>query len=317
VPLRIVYAGTPAFAVPALEAIIRAGHHVVAVLTQPDRPAGRGRVVQMSAVKESALVHDLPVLQPANLQDPVIAAKLHELRADVFVVAAYGLLLPGAVLKIPTLGCLNIHPSLLPRWRGAAPIPCAIMANDEYTGVAIMQMDVALDSGPIFAIERVPIDPHENAAELSVRLAHRGADLLVQVLKDLASGSAIATPQPSEGIDYAPKLNRTMAQIDWARSATLIDCHVRALVPWPIAETIFMRAVLKIHRAQSLVATTSAAPGTILDVGVGGIDVATGDGVLRLSQVQTAGRKVVSGHEFARNAVRGGSIIGLTFGMQL
>ncbi len=315
-PLRVVYAGTPSFAVPALEAIISAGHDVVAVLTQPDRPAGRGRVMQMSAVKEIALVHGLRVLQPVNLQDPVIAASLSELKADVFVVAAYGLLLPEAVLKIPALGCLNIHPSLLPRWRGAAPIQCAIMAGNTHTGVAIMQMELTLDSGPVFAIESVTIYPQENAAELSIRLAHRGAHLLLQVLETLATGAAIATPQSSHGVTYAPKLNRAMAQIDWTRSVALIDCHVRALVPWPIAETVFMNEVLKIHRAHPLVATASAVPGTVLAIGVDGIHVATGDGVICLSQVQMAGRKVVTGNEFARNAAKNGSIVGSIFGMQ-
>jgi methionyl-tRNA formyltransferase len=311
VSLRIVYAGTPAFAVPALEAVVAAGHDVVAVLTQPDRPAGRGRMLQMSAVKESALAQGLVVLQPSNLRDTAAVAMLGELRPDVIVVAAYGLIFPAVVLDLPTLGCINIHPSLLPRWRGAAPIQHALLAGDSETGVAIMKMVPALDAGSVFATERVDIEPHEDAIELSARLAGRGARLLLQVLRQLEEGTALASQQPAVGITYASKIERSMARIDWRRSAGAIDCQVRALVPWPVAETRFMEAPLKVHGARP-VAGQNVAPGVIAGVDTEGVLVGTGDGLLCLTQVQLPGRRIVSGAEFARNALKNRSLVGLT-----
>jgi methionyl-tRNA formyltransferase len=309
VPLAVVYAGTPEFAVPALEAIAASPHALKAVLTQPDRPAGRGRALRMSAVKRRALELGLAVLQPPTLNDPAALQALAACAADVFVVAAYGLLLPPAVLALPRHGCINIHASLLPRWRGAAPIQRALLAGDRETGVAIMRMDAGLDTGPVYAAERMAIAPSDTAASLASRLAVRGAALLVATLDAIEAGTARAVPQAAEGITYAHKLEKSAALIDWSRTAEQLDRQVRAFLPWPVAETRLRGAQLKIHAAVAIEGG-AAPPGTITAVGPLGIEVATGAGQLRLERVQLAGRAVVGAAEFARAAAGQGPLVG-------
>jgi methionyl-tRNA formyltransferase len=314
VPLRIVYAGTPEFAVPALEAIVAAGHRVVAVYTQPDRPAGRGRALTPSPVKRAALEAGLTVLQPATLKDSAAAATLAALAPDVMVVAAYGLLLPPSILAVPRLGCVNIHGSLLPRWRGAAPVQRALLAGDPATGTAIMRMAAGLDTGPVYASATLPIGPRDTAATLSRALAAQGARLLLEVLVQLEAGTARAVPQPDEGVTYAHKLDKREARLDWAEDAARLDRRVRAFQPWPVAETIWRGAQLRIHEAEPLGLPTDAAPGSIVAVGSAGVDVATGAGLLRLLRLQLAGRNVVTAAEFARNEARHGPLTGQAFG---
>ena len=315
--LRVVYAGTPEFAVPALAALAAAGHPIVAVYTQPDRPAGRGRVASASPVKQAALALGIPVRQSASLKDA--AAEIAALAPELIVVAAYGLMLPPAVLALPRLGCVNIHASLLPRWRGAAPIQRALLAGDAATGVCIMRMEAGLDMGPVYLCERVAIAARDTAATLATRLAASGARLLVATVAALESGTAVAAPQAAAGVSYARKLEKQEAPIDWSASAAELDRRVRAFVPWPVAETRWRGAQLRVHEAEPLaaVAGTAAAPaaaGTILSATTAGIDVATGAGVLRLLRVQPAGRRVVAAHEFANAAAAGGALVGARFG---
>ena len=310
--LAVVYAGTPEFAVPALDAIVAAGHAVRAVYTQPDRPAGRGRELSMSPVKRRALELGLAVLQPATLREPSAAATLAALAPDVVVVAAYGLLLPPAVLAVAPLGCINIHASILPRWRGAAPVQRALLAGDAVTGVSIMRMEQGLDTGPVYAVERVPVGPRDTAAQLTERLAAVGARALVATLAALASGAAVAVPQPADGVCYARKLDKRDAPLDWTRTAAELDRQVRAFVPWPVAETRFRGAQLRVHEAEP--AAGGGQPGMIAAAGAAGIDVATGDGCLRLTRVQLAGRAVLSAAAFAAGASRGGPLVGARLG---
>ena len=312
--LRVVYAGTPEFAVPALAALVAAGHQVVVACTQPDRPAGRGRAPLASAVKEAALARGIAVRQSATLHGAEV--ELAALAPDVIVVAAYGLLLSPAVLTLPRLGCINIHASLLPRWRGAAPVQRALLAGDAETGVCIMRMEAGLDTGPVYACERVPIGARDTAATLGARLAAIGARLLLATLATLESGAAVATPQAAAGVCYARKLEKREASIDWSAPAAQLDRQVRAFVPWPVAETRWHGAQLRVHEAEPLPANpaTPAAPGTILAATAAGLDVATGAGVLRLTRVQPAGRKVVSAREFANAAAARGPLVGARFG---
>jgi len=305
VPFTVVYAGTPEFAVPSLEALA-ATFTVRAVLSQPDRPAGRGRTLAESPVKRRALALGLPVLQPASLRDPAALEALKGLAPDVLVVVAYGLLLPPAVLGVPRLGCVNVHASLLPRWRGAAPIQRALLAGDEETGVAIMKMDAGLDTGPVYATRRVAIAPRDTTVTLAERLAVEGADLLTATLAAIESGQAVARPQAADGVSYAAKLEKSEAPLNWAYDAAELDRQVRALVPWPVAEARWRGAPLKVHAAEPVAgATEGALPGTVLAASAAGIDVATGEGRLRLTRVQQAGRRVLEAGEFARGAKLG------------
>ena len=319
--LRVVCAGTPEFAVPALAALAAAGHTIVAVYTQPDRPAGRGRVASASPVKQAALALGIPVRQSASLKEA--AAEIAALAPELIAVAAYGLMLPSAVLALPRLGCVNLHASLLPRWRGAAPIQRALLAGDAATGVCIMRMEAGLDTGPVYACERVAIAARDTAATLATRLAAVGARLLVATIAALESGAAVATPQAAAGVSYARKLEKQEALIDWSACAAELDRRVRAFVPWPVAETRWRGAQLRLHEAEPLAAAVAAAavdgaagapaaPGTILSASSAGIEVATGAGVLRLTRVQPAGRRIVAAHEFANAA--GGTLVGARFG---
>jgi methionyl-tRNA formyltransferase len=298
--LSIVFAGTPEFSVPALRALIASSHRVIGVYTQPDRPAGRGRQLTASAVKECALEQQLAVFQPSTLRDPAQVEALAMLKPDVMVVVAYGLILPTAVLSVPRYGCLNIHASLLPRWRGAAPIHRAILAGDTCTGITIMQMDAGLDTGPMLLERQVDIATRETTASLHDRLSMLGAEAIVTALDQLAAGTLQARPQPSDGVTYASKIAKEEARIDWHQSAVQIDRQVRAFVPWPIAETRWRGEQLRIWLAEPLIDVTNASPGTVVATGSDAFAVATGAGVLRVLRVQQAGRKTVAAGEFAR-----------------
>jgi methionyl-tRNA formyltransferase len=235
--VRIAFAGTPEFAVPVLHSLLRSSHQLVGVLTQPDRPSGRGRRLTPSPVK-AAVDASVPMAQPAALRSPEERAPLADWKPDVLVVVAYGLILPTAVLEIPRLGCVNVHASLLPRWRGAAPIERALLAGDEATGVTIMQMDAGLDTGPILLQRAVAIGPHDSGADLRARLAAEGGPLLLQALQGVADGSLSPRAQPAEGVTYARKLEKREAPIDWNRPAVEVERQVRGLQPWPVAETV-------------------------------------------------------------------------------
>lgn len=303
--LRVGFAGTPAFALPALEALIGSPHPIVAVLTQPDRPAGRGQTLAESPVKRRARSLGMPILQPERLDAAAVEA-LRALALDALVVVAYGLLLPEAALAAPRLGCFNIHASLLPRWRGAAPIQRAILAGDTTTGVTLMRMQRGLDTGPTLAQSAVTIGPTETAGSLHDRLAQLGAELLLPTLAALAAGQARETPQPAVGITYAAKIEKREALIDWHEDSEHILRLIRAFNPWPVAETRLDGLQLKIWEAERLATAprgwpgAALAPGTVLGASAAGIDVACGHGVLRLTRLQLAGRKPLAAGEFLR-----------------
>jgi len=296
--MRVVFAGTPEFAVAALESLLATGHGLAAVLTRPDRPAGRGLAATPSPVRQAAARLGLPVLQPTSLRDPAVQARLRELAPEVLVVAAYGLILPQAVLDLPRYGALNIHASLLPRWRGAAPIQRALLAGDAVTGACIMQMDAGLDTGPVLLREELPILPQDTAGILHDKLAALGARLVVTALDGLARGTLRPTPQPRDGATYAPKLENHEALIDWQRSAAEIDRQVRAFNPSPGATTGFRGAGLKVWRARPV--PGRGLPGTVLAVEPGAVVVACGDGALALEELQRAGSKRLPAAEFLR-----------------
>jgi methionyl-tRNA formyltransferase len=291
--VKIVFAGTPGFAATALEAIVAAGHAVVSVLTQPDRPVGRGRQVRAGPVKGLAERHGLPVLQPASLADDSIVETIRALRADAMVVAAYGLLVPRSILELPRRGCINIHASLLPRWRGAAPIQRALLAGDETTGITIMQMDEGLDTGPILLQEALPITAEDTAGTLGDRLAAIGARLVVEAL---AAPHAPRLQDPAHAT-YAPKIHRAQAEIHWRDSAAALDRQVRALNPTPGAHTLWNRSLLKVWRARVEVGAV-ADPGIVTAADAGGIVVACGAEALRILELQRAGGKRLAAPAF-------------------
>lgn len=307
--LNIVFGGTPEFAVPALEALLAARMQVAAVYTQPDRPAGRGQKTQASAVKECALRHGLHVEQPQSLRTPDAAAHLRSFVPDVMVVVAYGLILPQAILDVPRLGCVNIHGSLLPRWRGAAPIQRAILAGDKETGISIMRMDAGLDTGPVLSMHPTPIDPTETAASLHDRLAKMGADALVQSLSKYANGELKPRRQAENGVTYAHKIKKEEALIDWRRSASEIDAQVRAFNAWPIAETRWQGQQLRIWEATPFDLTHESPPGTVIEADDQGVIVGAGNGALAIRRLQLAGRKAMPAADFL-NAHR---IVGTRF----
>jgi len=292
--LLVGFAGTPEFARRALEAIAGAGFTIPLVLTRPDKPKGRGLALTASPVKLCAVASGLPVVQPVTLKTPEGRGEALACPLDVLVVAAYGLILPPAVLAWPRLGCLNIHASLLPRWRGAAPIQRAIEAGDACTGVTIMQMDEGLDTGPTIAREEVPIGLRDTGGLLHDRLAEAGAALIVDVLRRLdRDGRLAALPQPAEGATYAARITDRDARIDWARDAQAIDRQVRALDPTPGAYTTLGGTVVKLWRAEPTPTTPAAPPGTVLAASPAGIDVACGVGTLRVLELQRAGGRRV------------------------
>jgi len=307
--LRIVYAGTPAFAVPALEALIASGALPVAVYTQPDRPAGRGRQLRPSPVKTVAEAAGLSVVQPEGLRSAGPRDDLAAWRPDLLIVAAYGLILPRAVLAIPALGAINIHASLLPRWRGAAPIQRAILAGDAETGVCLMQMTAGLDTGPVHTCRRTPITPESTAASLHDVLARDGAELLCEWLPTLARGESEPRPQDDAQATYARKLDKDEAWLDWSQPTALLDRQVRAFNPWPVAQTGWQGQVVRVYSARPLAGAPGGPPGTVRAAGPDGVDVATGDGVLRLLRVQLPGRRPVAAADWARNAELVGELL--------
>jgi len=296
--MRLVFAGTPEFARRALVAILGAGHEVALVLTQPDRPSGRGMRPAESAVKRLAREHALPVFQPATLRDSESLARITAARAQAIVVAAYGLLLPQAVLDCAPFGALNVHASLLPRWRGAAPIQRAILAGDQESGITIMKMDAGLDSGPMVAQSAIPITEDDDAGTLHDRLASLGAEMIVSALAAVETGRASYTPQPAAGVTYARKIDKTESVLDWSRPASELARAVRAFRPAPGATSSLEGATVKIWEARAEQGT--GMPGETLAVSPQAILVACGVGVLAVTQLQRAGGKRLSAAEFLR-----------------
>ncbi len=296
--MRLVFAGTPGFAVAALEAVAAAGHSLAAVLTRPDRPAGRGLATGASPVKQAAERRGIPILQPATLKDATVQARLAEFAPDALVVAAYGLIVPQTVLDLPRLGALNVHASLLPRWRGAAPIQRALLAGDRVTGVCIMQMDAGLDTGPVLLREALPIAPQETGGTLHDKLAALGARLIVTALDGRARGTLRAAPQSSDGVTYAAKIEKRETHIDWSRTAAEAERQVRAFDPAPGAAARVRGADLKIWRAG--VADAGGAPGTVLAADADGLVVACADGALRVAELQRAGGRRLAAAAFLR-----------------
>ncbi|MFQ5936496.1 MAG: methionyl-tRNA formyltransferase [Acidiferrobacterales bacterium] len=292
--MNIVFAGTPVFAVPALRALANAEEHrLIAVYTQPDRPAGRGRRITFGAVKQVALELGLPVSQPARLGEAAVT-ELQRLRPDAIIVAAYGLLLPAAVLTIPHSGCINVHASLLPRWRGAAPIARAIEAGDEKTGVTIMQMDAGLDTGAILAQREIAIDDEDTAQTLHDRLAQLGAELLIETLARVACGEVTPTPQPATGACPAQKLRKAEALLDWSEPAIIVGRKIRAFNPWPVAHTRFRGRLLRLWetgRIESAPPGHTVSPGTLVAVNVDAIRVRAGEGIVPIRCLQLEGGK--------------------------
>jgi methionyl-tRNA formyltransferase len=290
--LRVVFAGTPAFAVPCLSAVLASAANCVAVYTQPDRPAGRGRQLQPSPVKERALAAGIVVEQPVHLKDPDVQQQLAAFAPDLIIVVAYGLILPRAVLAIPRLGCWNVHASLLPRWRGAAPIQRAILAGDEQTGVNLMHMEAGLDTGPVLLERRTPIQADDSSARLHDRLALLGAEVLTEGLARVLAGETLtATPQPSEGVCYAHKLDKAEALLDWQQSAQELDRKIRGYNPWPVAEADLLGERIRIHAAETV--PGSGTPGEPIHGSRSRLVVACGSGALALLRVQRAGGRVI------------------------
>ena len=302
--MRLVFAGTPDFAVPALDALA-ARHTIAAVYSQPDRPAGRGRQLQPPPVARRARELGLPLRQPLRL-DAAETDALRALAPDAMVVVAYGLILPPAVLAAPRLGCFNIHASLLPRWRGAAPIQRAILAGDRETGITIMRMDAGLDTGPMLLQEKLPIAGDATTADLHDALAPLGAELMLRALDALARGALPESAQPSEGVTYAKKISKEEARLDWSRPAEELARAVRAYNPAPVAWTELGEERIRIHRAHAEAAGGAAPAGSILDAGPGGIRVACGAGVLTLTELQRPGGRALPAAELARSWPLGG-----------
>jgi methionyl-tRNA formyltransferase len=304
--LRVAFAGTPAFAVPCLEAVLAAPVDCVAVYTQPDRPAGRGRTLQPSPVKLRALAAGVPVEQPETLKDAAVQRRLAEYQPDLCVVVAYGQILPQAVLAIPPLGCWNVHASLLPRWRGAAPIQRALLAGDTETGVNLMRMEPGLDTGPVLLERRTPIHPDDTGQSLHDRLAALGAAVLSEGLQRVLDGTLPeARPQSSAGITYAHKLDKAEALIDWSRPASEIERKVRAFQPWPVAEAEIAGERVRIHAARSVEGIGT--PGSVLAARGDRLLIACGTGALRIDRLQRPGGRVISASDYlnARPTLRG------------
>lgn len=298
-PLRLVFFGTPAFAVPSLLALAASEHSVVAVVTQPDRPRGRGHKVSAAPVKEAAVRLGIPTLQPERLKDPDFAGRLRDLAPDLGVVAAYGKILPAALIDLPRLGMINVHASLLPRWRGAAPIRRAVIAGDAITGVTIMRVVLALDAGPMLAALETPIGPNETSADVETRLAGLGASLLVHTVDQLARGSVTEVPQDEGLAVYAPRLERRDGRIDFTRPAADVHNTIRGLHPWPLASAVLHGKRLALLASEALPdEPESAPPGTIVRVEPDALVVATGLGAIRLKRVQLEGRPPLSVRDF-------------------
>ncbi|WED21811.1 methionyl-tRNA formyltransferase [Vibrio sp. JC009] len=292
--LRIVFAGTPDFAARHLAALLSSEHEVIAVYTQPDRPAGRGKKLTASPVKNIALENDIPVYQPENFKSDEAKQELAELNADIMVVVAYGLLLPQQVLDTPKLGCINVHGSILPRWRGAAPIQRSIWAGDKETGVTIMQMDIGLDTGDMLKIATLPIEATDTSTSMYEKLAELGPEALVECLADIAEGKAVPVKQDDEQANYAKKLSKEEAKIDWTQDAEFIERCIRAFNPWPMSYFSVEENNVKVWQAKVEQSSSDKPAGTILKADKTGIHVMTGKDVLVLEQIQIPGKKAMS-----------------------
>ena len=309
----MVFAGSPAFAVPTLQCLADLGHRPVAVLTQPDRPAGRGRAIGAGPVKQLALELGIPVLAPVTLKTEAAQSELRALRPDLIVVVAYGLLLPPGVLSIPRLGCVNVHASLLPRWRGASPIQAAIQAGDAETGISIMQLEAGLDTGPLYVTTRLTIDRDETAGALEARLARLGADTLGGLAAALLAGQLTPVPQATEGVTYAGRIRKADARIDWREPAIAIARRIRAFNPWPVAETLLDGQQFRCFASEAVDAEPpdgETEPGRVLSSNATGIEVQTGVGRLRLRVVQLPGRQQIAAADFARGRSLVGKVLG-------
>ena len=299
VSFRLVFAGTPDFAVPHLAACRRDNVDIVAVYTQPDRPAGRGRALAQSPVKQAALAAGIAVEQPENFKDAAARERLRAYAPDLLVVVAYGLILPKKVLAIPRLGCWNVHASLLPRWRGAAPIQRALLAGDAQTGVCLMQMAAGLDTGPVLLRRELPIAADDTGGSLHDKLAALGAELLAEGLEQASSDRTLAAePQPEQGVTYAHKLDKAEALLDWNEAASLLERKVRAFNPWPVAEVRIAGETLRVWKASALPSEQLSTPGSIVAAGRDGIDIACAAGALRLLEVQRAGGRRIAAADF-------------------
>lgn len=300
--MTILFMGTPDFAVPSLEALIAAGHTICGVFTQPDRPKNRGMKLQAPPVKRIALAHDIPVFQPVTLKDGTALEEIRQLSPELIVVAAYGRLLPREILELPANGCINVHSSLLPKYRGAAPINWAVLNGEEETGVTIMYMAQELDAGDIIAQASTPIDPDETVETLHDRLAQMGGELLVKTVTDLAAGTATRTPQDESKVTFAPLLSRALSPIDWTKPAKAIHDQVRGLTPWPATSTDILNGeTVKVFAVQETGESTQKAPGTVLSAGKEGIDVSCGDGkVIRITELQAPGSRRMAAADYLR-----------------
>ena len=297
--LRILYFGTPAFAVPTLRALIASRHQVAAVVSQPDKPKGRGHQTAPTATKEVALANGIPVWQPDRLRHDDFLCQVTELQPDLGVVAAYGKLLPEALLQIPRLGMINVHGSVLPRWRGAAPVHRAVIEGDTETGVTIMRVVKELDAGAIFVIGGRPIGPDETSVEVERAIADLGAVLAVQTVDALAEGRAVETPQPEHGITYASKLSKAEGNVTWTEPASRIHNLVRGLQPWPLVTARLGESRVLIHRTALTGTMTTATPGTVVRAGGDDLEIAAGDGgVVRILELQPEGRRVMRARDF-------------------
>jgi methionyl-tRNA formyltransferase len=310
--LNIIYAGTPEFAVPALVSLLRSDHRVVAVYTQPDRPAGRGRKLQQSPVKTFAREHDLPVFQPVDFNARAEVDELNSFNADLMVVAAYGLLLPSAVLSAPRLGCVNIHASLLPRWRGASPMQQAILAGDAHSGVTLMKMDQGLDTGAMIATRRVAIEPTWSAAELHDVLAPLGAELLLESIDNIESAIQQAQIQDESQVTYAPRLTKRQAEIDWGKPVAELLREIRAFNPWPVSYTCLDDDNVRIWSARAGTDIEKKLPGVVVAHDTRGVFVSGADGVLQVTELQFAGRNRCS----AAQALNARNLCGCLLGKQ-
>lgn len=308
--LKIIFAGTPDFSVPPLQALVASDHEVIAVYTQPDRPAGRGRKLTPSPVKQTALEHDVPVYQPKNFKAEEDLALLESLGADLMVVVAYGLILPQRVLDAPRLGCINIHASLLPRWRGAAPIQRAIHAGDAESGITIMEMELGLDTGPMLLKKVCPIETGETGGSLHDKLSMMGAEALMEALPGIADGSLTPEVQDDTLANYASKLEKAESRIDWSRSAIEIDRQVRAFNPWPVAQADLDGKALRIWDSSPQAGGEELTPGQVIAQSKEGIEVATGNGVLKITMLQMPGKRAMSAADFLNANSLDGVVLG-------
>lgn len=299
--MKILFMGTPDFAVPSLQALIEAGHDIVGVFTQPDKPKNRGMKLQPPPVKVVALDHDIPVFQPTKLRDGSALETIQSLAPDLIVVAAYGRILPQEILDYPKLGCINVHSSLLPKYRGSAPIHWAILNGDEESGVTIMHMALALDAGDIIAQAATPIDPDETVETLHDRLAHMGAELLVETVVAIGDGTAVRTPQQEDLVTHAPMLSRALSPMDFTRPARELHNQVRGLIPWPAAVTELNGTRCKIFSTSVLEETTGKAPGSVIAADKKGLKLACGGGtVLQINELQADGGKRLKAADYLR-----------------